>query len=106
MEIPMLYKIVSKREYEASQSEPNLRLPPIDTTFIHLAMQDQVERVLGKFWPDRDDALVLTVDPAKLNGRLVKEKNPGGSAEYWHLYDGFIPRAAVVGAEPAKEWVA
>jgi uncharacterized protein (DUF952 family) len=106
MNVPALFKIVSKHEYEASASQANLRLPPIDTGFIHLAMKDQVEKVLAKFWQNLDDALVLTVDAERLPGRLVKERNPGGTQEYWHLYDGFIPRAAVVAVKPAREWIA
>jgi hypothetical protein len=35
------------------------------------------------------------VDASKLAGRLVKERNPGGTTEYYHLYEGSIPTSAV-----------
>ncbi|SCA63643.1 hypothetical protein SCG7086_AY_00100 [Chlamydiales bacterium SCGC AG-110-P3] len=43
--------------------------------------------------------VVLTIDPNMLIGRLVKELNPGGSKEYYHLCNGSVPRSAVIDVE-------
>ncbi len=43
----------------------------------------------------------ITLDPTKFSGKLVKEKNPGGETEYFHLYEGKIPLTAVVAV---NEW--
>ena len=50
----------------------------MDNDFIHLSKQDQIAHVAGKFWKDKAYVL-LTLAPAKLQGRLVYETNPGGT---------------------------
>jgi uncharacterized protein (DUF952 family) len=91
-----LYKVVSKHDWNWSQEHPHVKVSSIDTQFIHLAMREQVPHVLEKFWAKDHDVVILQLDPSKLVGRLVKEKNPGGETEYYHLYEGSIPRETVV----------
>lgn len=45
--------------------------------------------MLKKFWHDRD-YVILKLNVRKLVGRLVYETNPGGSTQYYHLYEGKI----------------
>lgn len=91
-----LYKVMAKKDWEMSQKAGRLRPGAIDTDFIHLAMESQIQKVLEKFWSAGPEYVILKLDPSKFNGRLVKEKNPGGSQEYYHLYDGYIPLTAVM----------
>lgn len=91
-----LYKVLAKSDWELSQNEGRLRRCSIDKDFIHLAMEGQIQKVLEKFWAAGPEYVVLKLDSKKFKGRLVKEKNPGGTQEYYHLYDGFIPLNAVV----------
>ncbi len=95
-----LYKIVSKEQWEESLCQNQVVLGSIDRDFIHLAKEEQVDSVVQKFWNNKG-YMILKLDPQKFIGRLVYEKNPGGSNLYYHLYDGWIPLDAVVDATEA-----
>lgn len=96
MENPqVLYKIISEEQWQESQKDQKLCLSQMDQEFIHLATESQVTHVVQKFWKDKS-YIKLTLDPKKLQGRLVYETNPGGSTKYYHLYEGCIPLSAVI----------
>jgi uncharacterized protein (DUF952 family) len=90
-----LYKIVSQEQWQKSLLRNEVVGSSIDDEFIHLAKEDQVDHVVKKFWSNMD-YIVLKFASKKLVGRLIYEKNPGGSTEYYHLYEGNIPLDAVV----------
>lgn len=85
-----LYKIVSDMEWRKG-----VLISSIDTDFIHLSTEDQVSRVVEKFWKGKDH-VILKLDVKKLIGRLVYETNPGGTTFFYHLYDGKIPPDAII----------
>ncbi len=89
-----LYKILSVENWE--KSDHNLALPSFDERFVHFALPDQLERIIGKYWADEPVFMVLKIDPEKLPGRLVLETNPGGTNQYYHLYEGVVPLDAVI----------
>lgn len=91
-----IYKILSKEAWEASSELGFVQLTSDDDAFIHFSKIDQLERIISKYWKDQSEFIVLAIDPKKLPGRLVFETNPGGSAKYYHLYNGSIPLEAVV----------
>jgi uncharacterized protein (DUF952 family) len=91
-----LYKILTKKEWEESKNENIIKLSPQDKTFIHLSEQDQVPKTITKFYAEEPEVVVLKIDTKRLKGTLKKESNPGGTTEYYHLYDGYIPQKAVV----------
>ena len=91
-----VYKIVTVDAWSASQEKRFLVLGKFDEAFVHLAEENQVERIAHKFFAGEDEVLVLKINPKKLKGRLVKEANPGGKIKYWHLYDGKIPLESIV----------
>lgn len=90
-----LYKVVSPEDWRKSQLQQEVVLSSIDVDFIHLAKEDQVAHVVQKFWGDRD-CIILKLASKKLSGHLIYEKNPGGTTQYYHLYEGSIPLDAVV----------
>lgn len=90
-----LYKILSTEDWKLSQEDSVLHLSSADTDFIHFSRQDQLDRILTKYWAGLE-CVVLKIDVSKLPGNLVFEANPGGAAKYYHLYDGNIPLTAVV----------
>ena len=90
-----LYKILSLKNWQNSQSQEILALSDDDKEFIHFSTHEQLERILQKYWADGGEYIVLKVDSEKLLGRLVFEANPGGVNKYYHLYDGAIPLRAV-----------
>ena len=79
-----------------------MQIQKLDNAFIHLASEEQLPHVTEKFWKGQD-YVVLKIDTKQLVGRLVHETNPGGSNKYYHLYDGYIPIKAVVGATPSSK---
>ncbi len=66
-------------------------LPAEDDAFIHLAAEDQLERIIAKFWSEAPQYVILKIEADKLSGDLVCETNPGGTTRFYHLYKGFIP---------------
>lgn len=91
-----LYKVLSIEDWKKSQSMKVVKLTDADHDFIHLAREDQLDRIVGKYWDKDREYVVLKIDAKKLPGKLVFEANPGGENKYYHLYDGFIPLNAVV----------
>src|SRR5581483_2770296 len=91
-----LYKVLSVNDWNESQGKPFVKLPKEDQSFIHLSRDDQIERIVVKYWIDVPAFVILKLDSSKLPGKLVYETNPGGENKYWHLYDGSLPLDAVV----------
>lgn len=95
----VLYKVLSLENWEKSQTATHLYLAPLDDVFIHFATKEQLQKVIDKFWEGTPSFLILKINAALLEGKLVFEANPGGSNKYYHLYHGKIPLSAVINAE-------
>lgn len=91
-----LYKVLPYELWQNSQGKELLVLGPMDDEFIHFSTEAQVEKTAAKFFADVPCYVVVKVDVSKLKGELVLESNPGGTTKYYHLYNGAIPRSAVV----------
>ena len=89
-----LYKILSLQDWAKSKTSKTLILPTMDSQFIHLATQDQLKKIIAKYWSKGPKYIVLKINTAQLTGKLVLESNPGGKTKYYHLYQGSIPTAA------------
>lgn len=93
---PTLFKIISIEQWKESDGKETLVLDANDKEFIHFSTEEQLPRILEKFWKNKD-YMVLKIDPRKLPGRLVFEPNAGGSGQkYYHLYEGSIPKDAII----------
>ena len=90
-----LYKIVSPEDWQESLRRNQVVASPIDVYFIHLATESQLAHVAQKFWSGKS-YMILKLDSKKITGRLAYETNPGGTTQYYHLYEGMIPLYAVV----------
>jgi uncharacterized protein (DUF952 family) len=91
-----LFKIISVENWRASEGKKTVQLSQNDEKFIHFATKDQLNDIIVKYWSGVPKYVVLKIDAAKLPGKLVFEKNPGGTNKYYHLYKGSIPMDAVV----------
>jgi uncharacterized protein (DUF952 family) len=89
-----LYKILSMDDWK--KSGKTVHLPSMDADFIHLSTEDQLDKIIEKYWADAREYVVLKIETAKLSGKLVLEANPGGTNKYYHLYNGSIPVSAIV----------
>jgi uncharacterized protein (DUF952 family) len=68
--------------------------------FIHCSFEDQLESVLKRYYADRDEVVILEIDPEKLDSTLVVEPSTGGQ-NYPHIY-GAINRDAIIGSTHRK----
>jgi uncharacterized protein (DUF952 family) len=68
--------------------------------FIHCSFADQLDAVLKRYYSADDEVIVLEIDPAKLDSKLVVEPSTGGE-KYPHVY-GTINTEAIVGEERRK----
>lgn|SRR5690606_12374120 len=65
--------------------------------FIHCSYDHQLEDVIGRYYRDARELVILTIDVTKLTSKLVSEPSTGGEL-YPHVY-GPINLDAVVSAE-------
>lgn len=91
-----LYKILSSYLWQETQCSSIITLPAEDNAFIHLATEEQLKKIIAKYWANAPQVVILKLDRHKLQGRLAYETNVGGSNKYYHLYEGFIPYNAIV----------
>jgi len=68
--------------------------------FIHCSFADQLDAVLKRYYSGDEEVIVLEIDPAKLDSKLVVEPSTGGE-NYPHIY-GMINRDAIVGEQRRK----
>lgn len=99
-----LYKILSMENWAASQVSERVHLSEEDKNFIHLCTEEQLERIIAKFWADSPEFVILKIAAEKLPGKMVLEANPGGTNKYYHLYHGYIPLNAIVEARKEKRF--
>jgi uncharacterized protein (DUF952 family) len=97
-----LYKIISTEDWNMSNDQDSIKVSPMDESFIHLATDKQVDKIIEKFWAQESEVVVLKLDVTQLPGELKYEQNPGGSNKYYHLYSGSIPRSSIVAVEIRK----
>jgi peptide deformylase len=91
-----IYKILSLRNWQATQNSKAIQLSAEDDAFVHFSTEDQLEKIIGKYWADAPQVVILKIDSNKLEGELAFERNAGGTTKYYHLYNGFIPFNSIV----------
>lgn len=88
-----LYKVLSMDDW--AKSCETVHLSSMDADFIHFSTEDQLDKIIEKYWAGASEYVVLKIETAKLSGNLVLEANPGGTNKYYHLYEGSIPLKAI-----------
>ncbi len=89
-----LYKVLSKDDWEKSCR--TIHLSSMDADFIHLSTDEQLDKIIEKYWSEASEYVLLKLEVAKLSGDLVLEANLGGTNKYYHLYKGSIPLGAII----------
>lgn len=92
-----LYKVLSLDGW--AKSSETVHLSSMDAKFIHLSTEDQLDKIVEKYWAGVSEYVILKIETDKLPGKLVLEANPGGTNKYYHLYNGSIPLNAIVESE-------
>ncbi len=89
-----LYKVLSLNDWEKSCK--TIHVSNMDSSFIHLSTEEQLDKIIKKYWTNASEYVVLKIETDKLLGNLILEANPGGVNKYYHLYKGSIPLSAVI----------
>lgn len=89
-----LYKVLSMDDW--GNTCKTIHLSSMDSDFIHFSTEEQLDKIIEKYWADVSEYVVLKVETAKLPGNLVLEANPGGTNKYYHLYNGAIPLTSII----------
>jgi uncharacterized protein (DUF952 family) len=91
----VLYHLVSRGEFEAATAAGPYRPAAFEREgFVHCSYLRQLAAVANRIFTGRKDLVVLEIDPAQLDCRLVDENLEGGIERYPHVY-GAIPVAAI-----------
>lgn len=67
--------------------------------FIHCSFAEQVQATADRYYRGRDDVVLLTIDPERLDAEVRVEEAPGTGQSFPHVY-GPVPVGAVVAARP------
>jgi uncharacterized protein (DUF952 family) len=91
-----LYHITSRQEATAA-SKSGVYEPAAFARegFIHCSYAHQVLAVANRIFRGRPDLVLLEIDPAALDCRVVDENLEGGSELFPHIY-GRLPMSAVI----------
>ncbi|MGH2689621.1 MAG: DUF952 domain-containing protein [Actinomycetota bacterium] len=100
----LLYHLALAGNWAGSAEAGEYRVSGLGMTleeegFIHCSQADQVQRTADRFYRDRSDVLLLTIDPGRLTAPLRLETNRPGGEAYPHLY-GPLNLDAVVDVRP------
>lgn len=95
-----LFHLAVRAEWERALEAGEYRRSTIDTTleeegFLHASFAEQVQGVADRYYRDRDDIVLLRVDPSRLDVEVRVEDLGGRGESYPHLY-GPLPTEAVV----------
>lgn len=92
-----IFHITSDQEANAAQRTGEYIPQRFDEEgFIHCSYERQVAGVLDRIFKGRTDLVLLEIDPARLDCKVIDENLEGGSELFPHLY-GRLPMSAVVG---------
>jgi glutathione S-transferase len=106
-ELPdLIYHLAIEREWADARRAGEYRMSTLGRTlddegFIHCSFEHQVRRVADLFYGERDDIVLLSIDPRGLQAELRVETPPGAAEAFPHVY-GPLNLEAVVRAEPFR----
>jgi uncharacterized protein (DUF952 family) len=69
--------------------------------FIHCSFEDQLDGVIGRYYRDAGELVILELDPSRLGSELVEEASTNGEL-YPHIY-GRIHKSAIVSIQNRKQ---
>ncbi len=85
--MPYIYHIAAQADWDRAKESGLYAVPSLkEEGFIHCSMEDQVARVLDRFYSGRKDVVVLCIDSRKLTSQLVYEWAPSMEATFPHVY--------------------
>lgn len=94
----MLLHIISRSEWDRAQAAGQIAPDSLASEgFVHCSYADQVLIPANARYPNRQDLLLLVLDPGAIPHRIVEEDSDGSGSAFPHVY-GPIPVTAVIRA--------
>jgi uncharacterized protein (DUF952 family) len=92
----LIYKILSRAEWQAAQAAGQLDGSAVDLAdgFIHLSAADQAQETAARYFVGQADLVLLGVETEALGEALKWEASRGG-ALFPHLYRPLLPSEVV-----------
>lgn len=83
----LIYHITTPDEWEEAQDNGEYTSPSLDSEgFIHCSTHSQVLESADNFFPNRDELLVLEIDPSLLNNLVRYEDVYGEGQTFPHVF--------------------
>jgi len=96
----MILHIAAVSDWEEAQVVGEYRLDPLETEgFIHCSTPQQVLGPANEFYRGRSDLVLLVIDPAQLEARLIYEDSYNSGSVFPHIY-GPLNLDAVINVLP------
>lgn len=97
-----IYHVTTLAEWELAQKEDFYKAASLDIEgFIHCSTTHQVDGVLERYFSGKNDLIKLTIDPNKLNSKLIFELSPSINQEFPHVF-GVINLDSIINAEQIR----
>ena len=94
----LIYHIVLPEKWNSLDSSENYAAESLETEgFIHCSYRHQLDGVLGRYYANAKEVVILELDTEKLTSRLVEEPSTNNEI-YPHIY-GPINRDCITGTE-------
>ena len=98
----IIYHVTTLIEWEQAQKDGYYKAASLEIEgFIHCSTAKQVEGVLERYFSGKTNLIKLTIDPNKLNSKLVYELSPSVNQEFPHVF-GVINLDAIVQTEQIR----
>ncbi len=81
----MIYHLTTKSQWKVIQKKNHFAIPGPDP-FIHASEHHQIPGTLLKYFQDKKDILLLTIDPLKVAVEIKYEDTTGTGELYPHIY--------------------
>ena len=95
----MIFHVTDKESWDKAMLNDSYINPSLELEgFIHMSTQNQVAGVLGRYFKNRTNLLLLHVDEQLVKAEIRYELSPSLQEEFPHIY-GAINLDAVVNVE-------
>lgn len=85
-ETDLIFKIVPRTEWEAASGDYHGSAHDRADGFLHFSTAAQLPETLRRYYADREDLVLVAVDPAALGNALKWEHAPSRGEAFPHLY--------------------
>lgn len=94
----LIYHLAERSDWAAAADE--YRAQSLDYEgFLHCSTADQLAAVAARHFPNRNDLILLTIDPEPLGDSVVFEDKHGLGEDFPHIY-GPLPASSVTATAP------